>query len=127
MPQWPGFCDFTEDSRDIHHPATRPGERRSAMKQNTTKIVIPVETERLKLWIRRALETATWLVSLGLLAASAAVAVAAGLFWLVWGSESLLAVGLGSGIVLGLAGVWQLLQRLDRAVGQLRHDTSSAG
>jgi len=97
------------------------------MKENTTKIVIPIETERLKLWTRRGLETATWLISLGLLAASAAVAGAAVLLWLVWGSETLLAVGLGSGIVLGLAGVFQLLQRLDRAVGQLRHDTPSAG
>ena len=97
------------------------------MKENTTKIVIPVETERLKLWTRRALETATWLVSLGLLAASVAISGAAVLFWLIWGSESLLAVGLGSGIALGLAGVWLLIQRLDRAVGQLRHDTASAG
>ena len=97
------------------------------MKENTTKIMIPIETERLKLWTRRALETATWLISLGLLAASAAVTGTAILLWLVWGSETLLTIGLVSGIVLGLAGVWQLLQRLDRAVGQLRHDTPSAG
>jgi len=99
------------------------------MKENTTnnKIVIPVETEQLKLWTRGALETATWLISLGLLAASAAISGAAVLIWLILGSETLLTVGLVSGIVLGLAGVWHLLQRLDRAVGQLRHDTPSAG
>jgi hypothetical protein len=32
----------------------------------------------------------------------------------------LFAIGLGGGILLGLAGVRHLLHRLDRAVGQLR-------
>lgn len=92
------------------------------MKENTTKdkIVIPVQIERLKLWTRRTLETMGWLISLGLLAASAAVAGGAAFVWLIWGSETLLAIGLGGGILLGLAGVWHLLHRLDRAVGQLR-------
>jgi len=92
------------------------------MKENITKdkIVIPVQIERLKLWTRRTLETAIWLISLGLLAASAGVSGAAMLGWLIFGSETLLALGLCSGIVLGLAGIWHLLHRLDRAVSQLR-------
>ncbi|HSP41492.1 MAG TPA: hypothetical protein VLO11_01355 [Luteolibacter sp.] len=92
------------------------------MKENTTKdkIVIPVQLERLKLWTRRTLETMGWLISLGLLAASAVVAGGAAFAWLIRGSDTLLATGLGGGILLGLAGVWHLLHRLDRAVGQLR-------
>ena len=92
------------------------------MKGNTTDetIVIPIKIERLKLWTRRTLETASWLISLGLLAASAAVAGFSALGWLVSGSDTLLAIGLGGGILLGLAGVWHLLHRLDRAVIQLK-------
>ncbi len=92
------------------------------MKETTTtdKIVIRVHIEQLKLWTRRTLETMGWLISLGLLAASAAVAVVAAMVWLIWGSETLLAIGLGGGILLGLAGVWHLLHRLDRAADQLR-------
>jgi hypothetical protein len=92
------------------------------MKKDTTndKIVIPIRIERLKPWARRTLETLGWLISLGLLAASAAVAGGAAMVWLIWGSETLLAIGLGGGILMGLAGVWHLLHRLDRAVGQLR-------
>ena len=92
------------------------------MKPNTTQdtIVIPVGIGRLKLWTRRALETAGWLICLGLLAASAAVAGGAALVWLVSGSETLLAFGLAGGLVLGLAGVWHLLHRLDRTARQLR-------
>jgi hypothetical protein len=119
--------NFTEVSREVHHANTRPGDRRAAMKENTTKIVIPIETERLKLWTRRVLETATWLISLGLLAASAAVAGIAVLLWLMWGSETLLALGLFSGIVLGLAGVWHLMRLLDQAAGRIRHETPHAG
>ena len=44
------------------------------------------------------------------------------LVWLVSGSEVILTLGLGSGLVLGLAGVWQLLRLLDRAVGNLCND-----
>jgi hypothetical protein len=92
------------------------------MQDNTTKdkIVIRIKTERLKLWTRRALEASGWLISLGLLAASAAVGGFAAIFWLFSGSETLLAMGLGGSILLGLAGVWHLLQRLDRTAGQLR-------
>ena len=91
------------------------------MKDNTTqdKIVIRVKTERLKLWTRRTLEATGWLISLGLLAASVAVAGFAAIFWLISGSDTLLAIGLGGSILLGLAGVWHLLHRLDRAAGQL--------
>ena len=65
------------------------------MKEN---IVIPIKIERLKTWTRRALETATWLICLGLLVASAVVAAGAALLWFVSGSEVILALGLGSGL-----------------------------
>ena len=94
------------------------------MKEN---IVIPIKIERVKTWTRRALETATWLICLGLLAASAVVAAVAALAWLVSGSEVILTLGLGSSLLLGLAGVWQLLRKLDRTVNQLRPGTPAAG
>jgi hypothetical protein len=88
------------------------------MKEN---IVIPIKIERLKLWTRWKLEAASWLICLGLLAASGAVAGLAALVWLVSGSEVFITIGLGSGLVLGLAGVWHLPRQLDRAVSQLKH------
>lgn len=57
------------------------------MKEN---IVIPIKIERVKLWTRWMLEATTWLICLGLLAASAgvaAIAAIAALVWLVSGSE----------------------------------------
>jgi hypothetical protein len=90
------------------------------MKEN---IVIPIKIERLKIWSRRALEAATWLISLGLLAASLVVAACGTLAWLVSGSEACLATGIGGGLLLGLTGVWQLLRRLDQTVSQLRGET----
>ncbi len=101
-----------------------PCEGRPAMKEN---IVIPIKIERVKTWTRRALETATWLICLGLLAASAVVAAFAALAWLVSGSEVILTLGLGSGLLLGLAGVWQLLRKLDLTVNQLRCETPGVG
>ena len=56
----------------------------------------------------------------GLLATSAAVAACATLAWLVSGSETVLAAGLGGGVLLGLAGVWQLLRRIDQVAKRLR-------
>jgi hypothetical protein len=44
----------------------------------------------------------------------------------VEGSEVILALGLVSGLLLGLAGVWHLLRLLDRAASQLRHDQAPA-
>ena len=77
------------------------------MKENT---VIPIKIERLELWSRWTLETADWLIRLGLLSASVAIAACAALVWLVSGSEAILALGLGGGLLLGLTGVWHLLQ-----------------
>lgn len=99
------------------------------MKEN---IVIPIKIERLKLWTRCLLETAGWLICLGLLAASATVATIAVLVWLISGSNTILALGIISGLLLGLAGVWQLLRRFDRAASQLKHpgftpDSSATG
>ena len=90
------------------------------MKEN---IVIPIKIERLKLLTVWALEVTSWLLCLGLLAASFAVAACAALAWLVSGSETLLTLGLGGGLLLGLTGVWHLLRQLDRAANQLRRDT----
>lgn len=81
------------------------------MKEN---IVIPIKMERVKLWGRRMLEVTTWLICLGLLAASAATAVVGTLFWLVSGSEVVLVLGFGGGLALGLAGVWHLLRQIER-------------
>jgi len=93
------------------------------MKEN---IVIPIKIEIVKLWTRWTLEAATWLICLGLLAASAGVAAVAALAWLVSGSEVILTLGIGSGLLLGLAGVWHLLRKLERAGRQLRHETPAA-
>ena len=91
-------------------------------------IVIPrVKIEQVKVWFGRALEATTWLICLGLLAASAAVAACGALGWLVSGSETVLAVGLGGGLLLGLAGMWQLLHRLDRAAKGLRRELTTTG
>ena len=100
----------------------------SAMKENhtTENIVIPIKIERVKLWTRWALETATWLICFGLLAASAAVSASAALAWLVSGSEVILTLGLVSGLLLGLAGVWQLMRRIDQTAKQLRRATQAA-
>jgi len=99
------------------------------MKQNTIKenIVIPIRIERVKHWFRWALEATTWLICLGLLAVSAAVAGAAALIWLVSGSGIVLALGLGGALLLGLAGVWHLLRQLEQAVKQLKQETPGLG
>jgi hypothetical protein len=90
-------------------------------------IVIPKsKIERLKVWAGRMLEASAWLICLGLLAASAAVAACGGLAWLVSGSEAALAIGAGGGVLLGLAGVWQLLRRLDQAAKRLRRTAAEA-
>jgi hypothetical protein len=90
------------------------------MKEN---IVIPISIERVKAWTLWTLEATTWLVCIGLLLASVVVAACAAMAWLVSGSEVILTLGLGGGLLLGLAGVWHLLRQLDRAVQQLRHET----
>lgn len=94
------------------------------MKEN---IVIPIKIERLKLWTRWTLEATTWLICLGLLASSVVVAACAAFAWLVSGSEVILTLGLGGGLLLGLTGVWHLLRQLDRAVNQLRRETPAVG
>ena len=90
------------------------------MKEN---IVIPIKIELLKLWTRWMLEATSWLIGLALLAASGVVAGIATLVWLISDSEVILTLGIGSGLVLGLAGVWHLLRQLDRAANQLRCET----
>ncbi len=90
------------------------------MKEN---IVIPINIERVKAWTLWTLEATGWLICLVLLAASVGVAGCAALLWLLSGSEIILTLGLGGGLILGLAGVWHLLRQLDRAVKQLRHVT----
>ena len=45
--------------------------------------------------------------------------------WL--GVFALLALGVGGGLLLGLAGVWHLLRQLDRTVKQLRAETPGLG
>jgi hypothetical protein len=97
----------------------------SAMNDNNTNenFVIPIKIERVKLWTQWTLQATIWLICLGLLAASAAVTFSAALAWLVSGSEIVLALGVGGGLLLGLAGVWHLLLRLDLAVKQLRPET----
>jgi hypothetical protein len=46
------------------------------------------------------------------------------LAWLVSGSGAVLAAGFGGGLLLGLAGVWQLLRRIDRAARRLRREAA---
>ena len=117
-------ADFTEDSLALHQSDTSRYEGQPAMKEN---IVIPIKIERVKLWTRWTLEATSWLICLGMLAASGVVAVCAALAWLVSGSEVILTLGLGGGLLLGLAGVWHLLRQLDRAVKQLRRETPAVG
>jgi hypothetical protein len=90
-------------------------------------IVIPIKIERLKLWTRWTLEATSWLICLGLLAASGGVAGLAALVWLISDSEVILILGLGSCLVLGLAGVWLLMRQIDRAANQLRQETPAIG
>ncbi len=117
--------DFTKNSPQVHHSAKWPREGRAAMKENTKEnIVIPIKIERVKQWTRWTLEATSWLVCLGLLAASAGVSVVAALTWLVSGSGVILVLGLGGGLVLGLAGVWHLLRQLERVTSQLRQQSS---
>ncbi|MES2657197.1 MAG: hypothetical protein V4689_01195 [Verrucomicrobiota bacterium] len=116
-------CGFTEDSPGRHHVTTFGCEGPIAMKEN---IVIPIKIERVKLLTYWTLEATTWLICLGLLAASGAVAGVAALVWLISGSEIILTLGLSSGLVLGLAGVWCLLRKLDRTVNQLRQEMPAA-
>ena len=94
------------------------------MKEN---IVIPIKIENVKLWTQWTLEATSWLICLGLLAASAAVAGCAALAWLVSGAEVILTLGLVSCLLLGLARVWHLMRRLDQAVKQLRSETPAVG
>ena len=91
------------------------------------KIVIPFPLEQAKCWTRRAMETACWLISLGLLAASAGLFAIGVLAWLVTGSELPMVAGFAGALLLGLAGLWQLLHRLDRAARQLRRETPETG
>ena len=75
--------------------------------------------DRLRTWLGRALESAAWLLCLGLLAASVLVPVGAALAWLLSGSGSVLATGLGGGIALGTVATWLLVRRLDLAAKRL--------
>ena len=92
------------------------------MKEN---IVIPIKIERVKTWTRWVLEATGWMLCLGLLVTSVAVAGVAALVWLVSGSEGVLTLGVGGSLLLGLTGVWQLMCRLDRAVRHLRMERRS--
>lgn len=96
------------------------GEPASAMKQN---IVIPIPIERVKICIRWTLEAATWLITLGLLAAGIVAAACAALAWLFSGSAAVLTIGIGGGVLLGLSGVWHLQHLLDRTLKQMRGET----
>jgi hypothetical protein len=116
--------EFTGFSPSLHQAGGPTCDGRPAMKEN---IVIPINIVRVKVWVRRALEAAGWLICLGLLAMSAAVAACGALAWLVSGSGAVLAAGLGCGVLLGLAGVWQLLGRLDLAVKRLRSEAAGVG
>jgi hypothetical protein len=122
------MLEFTGISPVPHPVHTLGREATPAMKQKTTNenIVIPVPVERVKLLTRWALEASTWFICLGLLATSAVVAGGAALVWLISGSETILALGGAGSLLLGLAGVWHLLQRLDRAVSQLKHAPEAA-
>ena len=77
-------------------------------------IVIPRKNiERLRIWSAHALDALAWLICLGMLAASAASVVCGSLAWLVFRSGDWLLVGIGGGILLGLAAAWQLVRRLE--------------
>ncbi len=96
------------------------------MKENTKdNMVIPIRIERVKQWTRWTLEATSWLVCLGLLSASVGVSAVAALIWLFSGSDVVLVFGLGGGLVLGLAGVWQLLRQVERAARELRQPVTA--
>jgi hypothetical protein len=117
----PPAGEFTKFSPALHQVNTPGCEGPPAMNEN---IVIPIKIERVKVWGRRTLEAAAWLICLGLLAMSVAVAACGALAWLVSGSETVLAAGLGGGVLLGLGGVWKLLRRLDQAAQRLRSEAT---
>lgn len=120
-----GGGHFTGISPAFHHAVMSRCQCVAAMKQNTATaknegIVIPIKIERVKLWSRLALEATTWLIPLCLLGAGASVSGAAALVWVITGSETILTLGFVGGLLLGLAGVWHLLHKLDRLVNELR-------
>jgi hypothetical protein len=116
--------DFMGFSPAFHQNAMQCCEAAFAMKQN---IVIPIPVERVKICIRWTLEAATWLLTLGLLAAGVVAAACAALAWLFSGSAAVLAVGIIGGVLLGLSGVWHLLRLLERTVKQIRGETPGIG
>lgn len=85
---------------------------------------IQISIERAKTWGRWALEGASWAICLGLLAGSAGIAGVSGLVWLISGSTTLLAAGLLGGLLLGLAGVWHILLRMNQTAESLRATTA---
>ena len=59
----PDDYEFTEDSPAFHRNIALRCDGPSAMKEN---IVIPIKIERMKVWFRRTLEAAAWLIEQGL-------------------------------------------------------------
>jgi hypothetical protein len=116
--------DFMGFSPAFHQNAMQRCDAAFAMKQN---IVIPIPIERVKICIRWTLEAATWLITLGLLAAGIVAAACAALAWLFSGSAAVLTIGIGGGVLLGLSGVWHLLHLLDRTLKQMRGETPGIG
>lgn len=98
------------------------------MKQHNTKenIVIPISIERVKFITRCSLEATSWLICLSMLSASALLAGFGVLVWFITGSETILTLGCTGGLLLGLAGLWSLLLRIDQSVKHLKKETPDA-
>ena len=83
-------------------------------------IITTTTIERARHWFARFLDLAGWLIILGLIGAGLALGTGGGLFWLLFGSETVLALSLFGSAVLGLAGTLALLRRLELSARKLR-------
>ena len=89
-----------------------------AMKKDI--IITNTTIEHARHWFARFLDLAGWLIILGLIGAGLALGTGGGLFWLLFGGETVLALSLFGSAVLGVAGTLALLRRLELSARKLR-------
>ena len=76
--------------------------------------------DQARTWVARALDATTWLIILGMIGAGLTLAGGGGMFWLVFGNETVLALGLTGGVACCVVGSLALLRRLERSAKRLR-------
>lgn len=76
--------------------------------------------KRARSWFARALDATGWLIILGMIGVGLATATVAGMIWLLFSAETVLAFGMLVGAIFTIVGSVALLHRLDRSVKRLR-------